>query len=250
MARLPFRRAWSHGLRALVAGLALGALGGCRADLTVAVRATAEGAGDVSATVSLDKEAAEQVPDLGDQLRVDDLKAAGWRIVGPAPAPGGRTRLRAVKAFGSASEAGQVLRELSGDGGPFGSLRLNRTRSLLKTRTSLTGAVDLTAGLESFSDEVLKEKLGGSAFGVDLAQLEAELGKPLADIFGFRLVADLPGEREGEAPAVWQVRLGHTTPVRAVAEQWNLTTIAAAASAAVVLALLAVLVRRRRPRRH
>lgn len=234
----------------LIAGLVVGALGGCRADLTVAVRATAEGGGDVSATVSLDKEAAEQVPDLGEQLRVDDLKAAGWRIVGPGPAPGGRTNVRAVKAFGSPSEATQVLRELSGADGPFGSLRLNRTRSLLKTRTSLAGAVDLAAGLESFSDEVLKEKLGGSAFGVDLAQLEAELGKPLADIFGFRLVADLPGELEGKAPAVWQVRLGQTTPVRAVAEQWNLTTIAAGASAAAGLALIVILVGRRYPRRH
>ncbi|HUR17582.1 MAG TPA: hypothetical protein VMZ51_01435 [Acidimicrobiales bacterium] len=249
MARPLFRRAGIHRLRFLLAGFAIVVLGGCRADLTVALRAAAEGGGDVSATVSLDREAMEQVPDLTGQLRVGDLKAAGWRIEGPAPAPGGRTELRAVKVFGSAPEATRILQELTGPGGPFGSLRLNRTRSLLKTRTSLTGAFDLAGGLEAFSDEVLKERLGGAPLGLDLTKLEAELGAPLADIFGFRLIADLPGDLEAGTPAFWQVRLGQTTRVDAVAEQWNLITLAAgAASATAGLALVAVLVRRNRRR--
>ena len=187
------------------------------------------------------------MPDLAEQLRVDDLKAAGWRIEGPAPAPGGRTEVKAVKAFGSPAEATGVFRELTGPDGPFAALRLARHRSLLKTRTSLTGSVDLAAGLEAFSDEVLKERLGGLPLGVDPAKLEAELGRPLADVFGFRLTADLPGELDG--PASWQVRLGQTTAVNAAAEQWNLTTIAlTATSAASGLALLAVLLRRHRHR--
>lgn len=211
----------------------------------MAVRATADGGGDVAATVSLDREAAEQVPDLAEQLRVDDLKAAGWRIEGPAPAPGGRTQIKAIKAFASPVEATHVFGELTGPNGAFASLRLARNRSLLKTRTSLTGAVDLTAGLEAFSDEVLKERLGGLPLGVEPEKLEAELGKPLADVFGFRLTADLPGRPEG--PAAWPFRLGQTTAVNAAAEQWNLTTIALGATSATSgLALLAVLRRRRR----
>lgn len=231
--------------RLVFVALALVLLTGCRAEVTVAVRATPEGGGDVSATVSLDKEAIEQVPDLAEQLRVDDLKASGWRIEGPAPAPGGRTEISAVKSFASPAEATGIFHELSGPNGPFGALRLTRDRSLLKTRTSLTGTVDLTAGLEAFSDEVLKERLGGLPLGVDLAQLEAELGKPLSEIFGFRLTADLPGKLDG--PAVWRVRLGQASAVDATAEQWNLAPIAlGATSAASGLAFITVLLRRRR----
>lgn len=189
----------------------------------------------------------EQVPDLAEQLRLEDLKTAGWTIEGPAPAPGGRTEVRAERDFASPAEATRLLQELSGPSGPFGSLRLTRDRSLLQTRTSLTGAVDLAGGLAAFSDEVLKEKLGGLPLGVDLAQLEAELGKPLADVFGFRLTTDLPGEAEG--PTQWTIRLGETTPVDVVAEKWNLTTLAAGTtSIAAGLALLAILVRRVRRR--
>ncbi|PLS76736.1 MAG: hypothetical protein CYG61_00665 [Actinobacteria bacterium] len=215
--------------------------------MTVAVRATAEGGGEVSATVSLDREAAAQVPDLAEQLRVSDLRAAGWRIEGPAPAPGGRTEVRAVKPFGSPAEARRAMEELSGAGGPFGSLRLTRTRSFLKTRTSLAGTVDLTGGLEAFSDEFLEQRLGGSALGVDPARLEAELGKPLADAFGFRLTAELPGQVEANAAgAVWEARLGQAVPVNASAAQWNFSTIGfGAVSLLSGITLLAVLVRRR-----
>lgn len=247
VARSLFRRALRTSPRLALAGLALVFLGGCRADLTVAVRATAEGDGDVSATVSLDQEAMEQVQDLAGQLRLDDLKEAGWSVAGPAPAPGGRTEVRAEKDFASPAEATRLLQELSGPRGPFGSLSLTRDRSLLETRTSLTGTVDLAGGLAAFSDDVLEEKLGGLPLGVDLAQLEAELGKPLAEVFGFRLTTDLPGEVEG--PTEWTVRLGDTTPVKAVAEKWNLTAIAAGiTSLAAGLALVAVLARRTRRR--
>lgn len=233
----------------VLAGVAIVLLGGCRADVTVAVRATAEGGGDVSATVSLDQEAAEQVTDLAEQLKVEDLKAAGWRIEGPAPAAGGRIELRAVKAFASPAEATRLFQELTGPNGPFGSLRLTRERSLLKTRTSLAGTVDLAGGLETFSDQVVKEKLGGLPLGIEPAKLEAELGKPLADVFGFHLTADLPGDIEDRSAGVWELRLGQTTAVNASAEQWNLITLAAGATSITSgLVLLAVLARRARSR--
>lgn len=249
VARLLFHRAAAHRLSIVLAALAIVLMGGCRADVTVAVRATGEGGGDISATVSLDKAAAEQVPDLAEQLKVEDLRAAGWRIDGPVPAAGGRTELSAVKAFASPAEASRLFQELTGHSGPFGSLHLTRDRSLLKTRTTLTGRVDLAGGLEAFSDEVAKEKLGGQPLGIEPAKLEAELGKPLADVFGFRLTADLPGDIDSDGSGVWEVRLGQATAVNASAEQWNLTTVAAGATSAVsALALLVVLARRTRRR--
>lgn len=234
--------------RRTLAALAFLFLAGCRADVTVAIRATAQGGGAVTATLSLDEAAASAVPDMAQQLRVSDLKAAGWRITGPALAPGGRTEVSAVKEFASPAHATLVIQELSGVGGPFDSLRLTRTRSLFQTRTSLTGAVDLTPGLAAFSDAIIKELLGGQAVGVEPAQIAADLGKPLDDIFGFRLTADLPGDADADGTdPVWRARLGEKTSINAVSEQWNLSTIGfGAVSVLSGFCLVVTLIRRRR----
>lgn len=235
-------------LRRTLAALALLLLAGCRADVTVAIRATAQGGGAVTATLSLDEGAASAVPDMARQLRISDLEAAGWRITGPTPAPGGRTEVRAVKEFSSPAHATLVIQELSGAGGPFDSLRLTRTRSLFKTRTSLTGAVDLTSGLAAFSDATVKERLGGQALGVEPAQIAADLGKPLDEVFGFRLTADLPGDADGDGTeSSWRARLGEKTTIKAVSEQWNLSTLGfGAVSVLSGFSLVVTLLRRRR----
>lgn len=203
--------------------------------------------------MSLDEEAAAQVPDLAQQLRVDDLRAGGWRVEGPTPTEGGGTELRAVKRFRSPAGASRALAEVSGPGGPFASLRLSQRRSLWKTRTALTGTVDLSRGLESFGDEVVKERLGGHVLGADPAELERQLGMALSRVFRFRLLARLPGAVRSDAPlqeggaAVWPVELGATQTVAASSERWNVANLLfAAVAVAAALALLVVLVRRSR----
>lgn len=234
--------------RRTLAALAFLFLSGCRADVTVAIRATAQGSGAVTATLSLDEAAASALPDMAKQLRVSDLEAASWRITGPTPAPGGRTEVSAVKEFASPAHATLVIQELSGVGGPFDSLRLTRTRSLFKTRTSLTGAVDLTAGLAAFSDAIVKERLGGQALGVEPGQIAADLGKPLDEVFGIRLTADLPGDADTDGTgSVWRARVGEKTSINAVSEQWNLSTIGfGSISVLSGLFLVVTLIRRRR----
>lgn len=237
----------------LPAALALLLLAGCRVDVGVEVEAGTDGRGHVRATVTLDEEAASRVPDLADQLRVDDLEAAGWEIEGPSPAPGGGTRLRATRPFSSPAGAARALDELGGSGGMFRSLRLTRQRTFWKTRTSLAGSLDLTAGIDVFSDDRLRERLGGPTLGVDPAAVERELGRPLAEVFVFEVTTRLPGDVESNAPttrgggAVWPVRLGQTVPVRASSEAWNLVNIGfAAVSLLSALSLVVVLVRRSR----
>ena len=70
-------------LRLLLVIAALGALLGCQAKLSVHVTVESNGSGSVEVGVGLDDEAVAKAGDLGSQLRVDDLRAAGWTVTGP-----------------------------------------------------------------------------------------------------------------------------------------------------------------------
>ena len=205
------------------------------------------------ATLVLDREAAAQVPDLARQLRVEDLEGAGWEIAGPEPADGGGVTLRVSRHFSSADDAARALEELSGVGGPFSTLHLARERGLWKTKTVLSGTVDLTAGLGAFGDPALAGKLGAPNLGLDPAALERDLGKPLAQAVHVEVVGRLPGSVRSNAPstragaAVWPVTLGGVSKLSASSEAWNGASVVFGGLALVsALALLVVLVRRRR----
>lgn len=240
-------------VRALVAGVAVVALGACRADLSVEMASSARGDGQVRATVTLDEEAAAQVPDLAQQLRVDDLEAAGWVVDGPSPAAGGGVTLRVSRRFSSPAGAARAIEDLSGAGGPFSSLRLTREQGMWKTRTALVGTVDLGAGLGAFGDAALAERLGAPNLGLDPAAVERELGTPLAEALRVEFVGRLPGTTTSNAPSsrgdagVWPVALGAAVAVSASSQTWNVMRLGFAGVAlAALLGLLVVLVRRSR----
>lgn len=185
----------------------------------------------------LDKEAAAQAPNLAQDLRLDDLDAAGWKVKGPSRSDDGEFRVEAVKSFATPAGAGPVVEELGGPKGPFRDFRLQVERSFLETRTSVDGTVDLSGGLEGFSDEVLTQRLG-SPLGVDVATVERQLGRPLREMFRVEVGARLPGE----APRVVTPALGQRVELSASAKRVNVERIAAAVVAVVAgLALLAVL---------
>ena len=248
--QVPSRPLW---VRVVLAAAAVLVLGACQVDLSVEIDVAAGGGGRVRAVISLDKEAAAQVPDLARQLRLEDLEAAGWVVDGPRPSEGGGVVLEVSKGFASPAGATQVLQELGGEGGPFSSLRVSRQASLWKTKTALRGTVDLSKGLDAFGDARLTEQLGGPGLGLDQAAVERELGRPLAEALTVRVVGRLPGDTASNAPGagedVWPLPLGGTINVAASAEQWNttrLTFTAVAVSSGLALAM--VLLRRRRRR--
>lgn len=225
-----------------VAALAV-LLTACKVETTVGIDADADGTGRVRVEIALDRDAAQRVPDLGKQLRVDDLRAAGWQVEKPEKADGGGVTVEAVKRFRTPSEAAQAIEELSGPTGPFRDFELQRDRSFLKTKTALTGTVDLRRGVEAFGDDALRERLGGTTLGFDPAELEQRLGTPLAEVFLFDVNVRLPGHDGID----WRPRLGERIEVSARAERWNDRNIGAAAvSLGAAVALVIVLVRRRR----
>ncbi|MFO7281290.1 MAG: hypothetical protein C0P77_012875 [Thermoanaerobacterales bacterium] len=230
----------------------------CEVRTRVTVDVAEDGSGTVEVAVGLDRAALEELPDLDgdgartaadlDQLvRDDDLVAAGW-IVEPAATDGdGTTWVRARRAFGTPEEAERVLAELTGPDGPLRDVRLVRSESFGRDRFELSGTVDLRDGLEAFGDEAMAAVLEGEPLGEDPAVIEERLGRPLAEVFTFELVAALPG-----GTTTWSPRLGDG-PVEVRAEttvhDWPVLGLAALAVASFLALVVVLVVRavRRRP---
>ena len=247
------RRRIAHLLR-VVAGLAVLALAtACRVDVEVGVDAEADGSGRVRVEVVADKAVADAV-DLSAGVRVDDLRQAGWKVDSEKQ-PDGGFRVVASKPFDDAEGARLAVEEVSGPSGPFQAFRLERSRSFARTTTRFSGTVDFAKGIEAFGDPGVREALGGSEVGVDLARIEQALNGPVDRAVGVQVVVRLPGDVESNAPrstsngARWELRLRDRVDLTAESSAWNVANLAGAAVGVLsVVGLLAVLLgTRRRP---
>ena len=241
--------------RQVVGGVALAlllALTGCRVDAEVDVVMREDGSGTVEVVVVLDEEAAAEVPDLADDLRVEDLEATGWTVTGPEETGEG-VEIRAERPFATAQQARQILRQIGGPGGLLRDLEVERDHTFGQTEWSFDGVLDLSEGLASVSDSDLAELLGGEPVGRDAATLEEEFGQPVTEMLGVSVAVDLPGD---EPVARWSADLGDDPVTMATAaSERDLKVLGLAAGALAALLLLLLLfvvraVRRRRRRRH
>ncbi len=201
---------------------ALALLTACKADATVRVDLAEDGSGLVEVALVLDDEAVDAVGGLQHQIRLDDLVDAGWTVQGPTRSTDdGLTHLRASKQFEVPERLPSILEEVAGRG-VFDDMVLLRRRSFARTTWRLTGEVDLSGGLETFSDAGLAETLSGLPLGRTSEELEALAGceedcDPAA-AFGLDLVVTMPGGATGNADVVdgatgtWHLALGDTKP--------------------------------------
>ena len=226
--------------------------GACRVDVEVGIDANADGSGQVRVEVDADREVAAAI-DLSQGVRVDDLRQAGWRIEGPTARPDGGVRVVASKPFRDAAGAQLAVEELTGPEGPFQGFRLERERSFARTTTRFAGTVDFAKGIEAFGDPALRQALGGSDIGIDLARLEQALNGPVDRAVGIHVAVRLPGEVESNAPAQtdngarWELRLRDRADLTAQSVAWNTSNLAGAAVAVLAaLGLLVLLLTRRR----
>lgn len=203
--------------------LAVLVLAGCRMRVEVGVTVGEDGAGVLEVAVALDPGAVAEVGDVGDQVRVDDLRATGWTVASPAVEDDGWTWLRARHPFGSPEELTGLVAEISGDDGPFRDFRLRREDAFAESRYEFSGVVDFSDGVAAFSDDEAAEVLDGEPFGVALEELEAELGAVVDELVGIQVAVRLPGEVTSNATtqaangAVWQPSVSAEGPVSLVA---------------------------------
>jgi hypothetical protein len=216
--------------------------GGCRVDVAMDVAVEEDGSGQVEVVVALDRDAARRVPGLEDQLEVGDLEAAGWEVTDPERVDGGGVEVRATKDFASLDGLGDVVAEVTGEDGPLSDLVVERDRAAFGDTWRVRGEVDLRDGLEAFGDAGLRERLGGTSFGMSDEELEEAAGRPLDEAVRFRVTTDVPG-----GSASWEPVLGERTALTADSRTWEWPRLALL-GVAVVLALGAVAMLVIRPR--
>jgi hypothetical protein len=162
-------------------------LAGCRLDVALNVAMRPDGSGTVTVTATADPELVAKAPSAFADLRLDDIRQAGWAVTGPAKAADGAMTVTLTKPFGTPAEAAAILDELNGPNGPLHGLALSIDRSFALVSSSLTGSAQLTGGLAAFSDDALVQALGG---GTPLANLVAS---PVDQVLGLTVTARLPG---------------------------------------------------------
>ncbi|MDP1794607.1 MAG: hypothetical protein Q8K63_10780 [Acidimicrobiales bacterium] len=216
--------------RVAAAAVVLLVLSGCEAGIRIGVDANDKGGGRVVAIVTLDKEAQAIAGDLRGKLEVDDLVAAGWKVVGPEKV-GNDVRITATKKFTSPAGATVAVRELDGAKGMFKDFRVTQSRGLFRTTTKFSGSVDLRQGIDAFSDDELREALG-SPLGATEAEFEQRIGSALSDALPITVGVLLPGDvssnapQEGGGSAAWHPKLGDRIRLVASANKWNTPVIA------------------------
>jgi hypothetical protein len=209
-------RKFSPLLFGLVAAMVLT---GCKTDVTVRINQIVDGSGEVTVTLLLDREAAEQSGDLRKALRTKDLEAAGWAVSGPVPRPpGGLVAYTLNKPFRNAGEAQLILTELSGEQGPFGSLTIDRTRSPLRIVSKLLGSVDLTKGYDTFGDELIARQFQtDSKLGLMTEDFQKHYGKPIEELVPLHLDVSFAGTDEQHFDLV----SGRSTSIAIRTVRWN-----------------------------
>ena len=206
-------------LIALVALIAAVGLSGCQTQVGVRVNQITDGSGEVTVSLLLDREAAEQSGDLRVALRTADLVSAGWSVTGPVNRPpGGFVEYAVSKPFRNAGEAQLILSELTGEDGPFSGLTIDRTRSPLRVVSSLKGEIDLSGGYDAFGDEVIARQFQNeSKIGPTVADIKARYGKGLDALVPLHLdvtLADSPMQR-------FDLVAGQRTPLDVRVVRWN-----------------------------
>ncbi|MCH7789723.1 MAG: HAD hydrolase-like protein [Acidobacteria bacterium] len=183
----------------------------CRVDTTIDVVADEDGSGSVTVTVELDEEALEAVGDPANTIKSADLTQAGWTVEEPVIGDG--ATIVASKDFANPVQFTAIMTEISGSGGPLSEFTMERKTPFARTTWEMTGRIDLSNGLEAFGDEALAD-IVGSPIGWTTEDLEAELGVPAAEAFGFELRVTLDGSIGGNGSKTedgamsWTPRLG------------------------------------------
>ena len=163
-----------------------------------------------------DAELVSQVPDLVDDLRLDDAIANGWQVTGPTPLEGGGMSITLTHPFHSAEELASVLNSI---GPPLTDMQVARTTDPADPNGPTTNAIDgtlvLPNGYESFADAALVEAVGGQPFGDQIAA--SGLAPSEAMSFTFRvslpgeLVSSETGTEVGDGVIEWKAPLDGTS---------------------------------------
>ena len=160
----------------------------CRLDVTVSVDMEPDGTGVVTLVAVADQELVQQVPDLVDDLRLEDAVTNGWVVDGPTTTDDGGLEITLSHEFRSAVELANVLNSI---GPPLTQMAAARTADdQEQTTNAINGILVLTNGFEAFADADLLQAVGGLPFADEFAAS----GVAPADAMSFTFRVAMPGE--------------------------------------------------------
>lgn len=174
----------------MFAALVMLLLSACRLDVTVDIDVQPDGTGTIVVTAVADAALVEQVPDLAEQLVLDDVVAAGWVVDGPTPTDDGGLRIVLSHTFSSDDEATNLVRSL---GPPFRTPVQGKEvgRGVVGdvTNNSLNFNLTLPEGFAEFADAELVSTVGAVPFADEFAASGATPETSMS----VTVTADLPG---------------------------------------------------------
>ncbi len=180
----------------------------CRVDVHIDVAMEHDGTGVVTVTASADADVVQQSPNLGTDLRFDDVKAAGWLVDGPAATDSGGIQVVLTHTFQTPAEATALLADVGGESGPLVGIVLDRAVVNRTTTFTLDGTLQVTGGLDAFSDADLLAAVGATPFATEIAGA----GLQPADAIGITFTATMPGSIDNTTAAPGQ-GLSWTVPL-------------------------------------
>lgn len=189
------------------------ALAGCKVDTTTTVQVNRDGSGTVTVAAVLDADAVRAVEvgggTLEQRIRLEDLRAKGWRVSAWRRDPNGAAGIECTKAFAEAADAGAVVAEVMGPTGPLRDVAVARDQGMLRTTTDLRAVGDVPGmSLAVAADPELAEVL--RAGGVDPEATDRTFSQRLRDSATFRVTARLPGVER-----TWTLPHDRRVPLRA-----------------------------------
>ncbi len=171
-------------------------LSACRVDATLRIDVDEDGSGTLTLDLVLDADAVAQTEagagTLEERVRLSNLAAAGWELGGWERADDGSAAISLVHAFATPGEAGDLVADLNGAGGPVPELSLTRDAGFFQTELAVTGVVDLGSVETGIAnDEELSAAL--EANGVPVGALETRLLEAARSGLAVTVEAAFPG---------------------------------------------------------
>lgn len=164
-------------------------LASCRVDSVVTLKVKPNGSGTVSVVVTADADIVAKAPGIKTDVRVDDLKEAGWKVNGPTDNEDGGVSITLTRSFSGPIEATAILNQINGTRGPLKQLVVTRSGKDTNSTWTLAGKLEVNGGLEAFADDAALELLGGGPYIGEFNATGLDLGK----VVGVTFNAELPG---------------------------------------------------------
>lgn len=173
-------------------------LGACRVDAAIDVAMEENGSGVITISAVADAELVARAPGLAEDLRFDDLLAAGWVVEGPATTADGGLSVVLRHTFSSPEQATALLSSLNGTDGPLEAAALARTPAERQIDYALSGGARIENGLASFADPDLLASVGATPYADSIAAA----GLAPEQVLGLTFSVSLPGTVTGSTGAI------------------------------------------------